>query len=268
MLTSPKGFFARFKMLFDKRKQNGASTLITAMLVVIVALAGTAVYAAVSSNTSHDGYALPRTTLKYEFSMSTTGDVTYLTSPTVLGYSDGYILDHSVIGESYVSAWSLTEELKGKSSTDIKVDVPGLGKTDGKYYDVTVDNVKAKVTTILHGMVYSLESDSSNLKLVSGDFKLGDYKAPGIGTVTLRATNGSSTLDLSCVSASTNGNYVFAFKGSDSYTFYYVGNSNRVPTDLGTRTTYEFSNSGHYATMTFANGALSSITVNNITYKV
>ena len=84
MLTSPKGFFARFKMLFDKRKQNGASTLITAMLVVIVALAGTAVYAAVSSNTSHDGYALPGTTLKYEFSMSTTGDVTYLTSPTVL----------------------------------------------------------------------------------------------------------------------------------------------------------------------------------------
>ena len=255
-------------MRFNKRKHSGASTLITAMLVVIVALAGTAVYAVVSSNATHDGYAMPGTTLKYEFSLSATDGITYLTSPTVLGYSDDYILSCSMIGEGYAMAWRIADELKDKSSTGIKVDVPGLGKTDGRYYDVTIDGIKAKVTTILHGMVYSFESSESSMKLVSGDFKLGDYKAPGIKAVTLKASSGSSTLDLNCVSASTNGNYVFGFKESDSYTFYYVGDSKGVPVDLGTKTSYSFSNSGHYATMTFANGALSSITVNNITYKV
>ncbi len=255
-------------MRFDKKKHNGASTLIVAMLVVIVALAGTAVYAVASSNANHDGYAMPGTTLKYELSISMVGDVIYLTSPTVLGYSDDYILSCSMIGERYVSTWGLSEQLKDKSSTGIKVDVPGLGKTEGRHYDVTISNMKVKVTTIFHGMVYSVESDEMQMKLVSGDFKLGDYKAPGIEAKTLKATSGSGTLNLNCVSTSTNGNYVFGFKGSDSYTYYYVGNNKGVPTDLGTKTTYEFSNSGHYATMTFADGALSSITVNSTTYKV
>jgi len=140
-------------MRFNKRKHSGASTLITAMLVVIVALAGTAVYAVVSSNATHDGYAMPG-------------------SPTVLGYSDDYILSSSMIGEGYAMAWRIADELKDKSSTGIKIDVPGLGKTDGRYYDVTIDGIKAKVTTILHGMVYSFESSESSMKLVSGDFKL------------------------------------------------------------------------------------------------
>lgn len=256
-------------MMFDKRKHSGASTLITAMLVVIVALAGTAVYAVVSSNATHDGYALPGTTLKYESSFSPMSGTTYLTSPTVLGYSDDYIMSCSLVGDSYVTAWTVAEDLKDKSYTGIKVDVPGLGKTDGRYYDITVDGVNVKVTTILHGLVYSSESGLSSMKLLSGDFKIGDYKSPGIQTLTLKATSGSGTLDLNCISTSTGGNYVFGFKESSNRAFYYIGDSKGVPIDLGTKTSYEVrNNSGYFATMTFANGALSSITVNSTTYKV
>lgn len=258
------------EMMFDRRGHNGASTLITAMLVAIVALAGTAVYAAVSSNANHDGYALPGTTLEYEMSGGIFGGLKLVLSPTVVGYSDEYVFNKSTIGSDAVSAWGFADDLKNKSSSGVNVNVPGLGKTSGSSYTITDSGETLKVITILHGMVYSVDSESGyTMKLVSGDFKLGEYKAPGIKAQTLKATSGSSTLDLNCVSISTDGNYMFEFAGVNGYDFYYVGNDKGIPTDLGTKTSYQISNgSGYYATMTFADGALSSITVNSTTYKV
>ncbi len=257
-------------MKFDKRKHSGASTLITAMLVAIVALAGTAVYAVVSSNATHDGYAMPGTTLEYEMSGGTFGGMKLVFSPAVVGYSDEYILNMSMSGDDIVSPWGLADELKDKSSSSVKVDVPGLGKTTGSSYTITDSGETLKVITILHGMVYSVESSSGYaVKLTSGDYKLGDYKAPGIKAVTLKATSGSGTLDLNCVSTSNNGKYVFEFAGVNGSDFYYVGDGKGIPADLGTKTSCQISNnSGNSATMTFSNGALSSITVNSTTYKV
>ncbi len=86
--------------------------------------------------------------------------------------------------------------------------------------------------------------------------------------MTLNAASGTGTLDLNCVSSSTDGSYIFEFAGTDGYKLYYMGNEKGVPTDLGKETSYSLSYNGHEATMTFADGALSSITVNSTTYKV
>ncbi len=252
-------------MRFDKRRKNGASTLIAAMLVAIVALAGTAVYAAISSNASHDGYALPGSTLKYDVSYE---NYSMGISPIVVGYSDGYILNDKTTSKMSVGTWDINDELKDQKFNSIDVDVPGLGKTVGNSYVITVDDKTTKVVTILHGLIYSYEQEHYILKLTSGNFHLGDYKSPDIKTVTLNATSGTGTLDLNCVSSSTDGSYIFEFAGTDGYKLYYMGNEKGVPTDLGKETSYSLSYNGHEATMTFADGALSSITVNSTTYEV
>ena len=255
-------------MRFGENSRKGASSLIVVMFVAVIALAGTAVYVALDNTVlSEDGYALPGTTVEYTASE---GGMSGTIKATIVGYSDNtyFAILTNAYGDDYEidELYPLSEELDGKS---VKVDVPGLGMTDGTKYTITSNGITGTVTTVLHGLIYSVEAPIMSMKMTSSDINLGSYDRPNIATSTFVRNGTSNTLTVECISQSTNGGYLYCVSHSSGTNSeaYYIGNTSKIPSDLGNRTTYTVnSESGFSATLTVSNGTITQISQGNQVY--
>lgn len=255
-------------MRFGENSRKGASSLIVVMLVAVIALAGTAVYVALDRTVlTTDGYALPGSTVEYAASENS---ISASSVATIVGYSDGTyysILTNMYGDDDYIDEhFPIPDNLDGES---VKVNVPGLGMTDGMKYTITSSGVTGTVTTILHGLIYSMEAPTISLTISSSDIDVGNYDDASITTSTFVRSGSSNTIVVECISQSTDGGFLYCVRiPSSTYSEgYYIGNASKIPSDLGNNTTYTVhSESGFSATLTISNGAITQISQGGQTY--
>ena len=241
------------------------------MLVAVVALAGTAIYAALDHTIlTKDGYVLPGSSFTYHES-STNQNV----KVTIAGYDDGnylcYItesMDLIIISESENDINELTEEGISVDKSNGRVDVPGLGVTESTTYSAKYDDRSAKITYILGGLLYSADYvrtyGSYSINITDSNAKLGTYNDPNIPEIIFK--NGNNSLTVSCICKSVSDGYMYKVDTKDDCA-YYIGNKDGVPLKMDSGTSKELETLGYSPVIiTIANNSLSTITYDGVTY--
>ena len=262
-------------MRFGENSRKGASSLIVVMFVAVIALAGTAVYVALDKTVlTTDGYALPGSTIE----MSMVGEP-LSEEATVVGYFDGnYVLD---TGSEHLTVMSINEMLD-TSNTGINVDfkkstgtvnVPGLGNTACVIYSFNSELLgeSAKIVTILHGLIFSMESEdelsnySYHVQISDCDIKLGNYSDVSPSEVSFKSSSGN-TITVERVSASIDDSFVFMIASNTTSYAFYIGNEDMVPVRAtGSQTSISVDTN---VTINLSNGDVRSITINGVTYTI
>lgn len=252
-------------MIFGENSRRGSSSLIVVMVVAVVALAGMLVYVTIDRNVmTVDSYIMPGSTATFEATGGLSGvssDTTETAEMIIVGYHNDtyYILED---GRTSISLSSAEEILEGyideaKVSTS-SIDVPGLGRTTGTVYELTMNfsdgSTSIALTTICHGMIFSLSyefdrgstSTSMGMRMTSSNIVLGDY--PQIDSYRKIFTNSvDEVLNVDRLCESTDETYIYRITG-DALTSgnidaaYFRGDSNMIPADVNSsQTVYETS---------------------------
>ncbi len=231
---------------------KAASSLIVIMLVVVIALAGTAVYVALDKNVFNDGdYVMPGSKITYSI-----GNVSE--SKVVWGYNGKeYVMDGDTLSSTGIITYE--DAIKGTYKTeDVKVDIPGYGKTNG----VTVNTEIYTITFVFNGLPYKIsiqgEEDST---IAHSEIKTGTYGKTNAGLKTF--ASGSNTIELSCVSESMDGKYLFEIKSSGECDYYRSDASGipSTPAADGTCSIYDYK-------IHVTNGSIDYITYNGVKYTI
>lgn len=261
-------------MRFGENSRKGASSLIVVMLVAVIALAGTAVYVALDRTVlTTDGYALPGSTYTYSVEMSGTSILSE--SYEIVGYYDGEYYQRTIAGLSGSSnvisphEFSIGEVPDDVKTESITVNVPGLGNTSATRYSTTEKGNDISVTIILGGLAYSVNIGGERISITSADFSVGTYNDPDIPSSTFTSANNSHAT-ISCISSSTNGNYLYEVTvPSTSGNAYYIGNESKIPLNLSsgsTSFTVESDEMYNDPILTIANNTISEIRCGSTTY--
>lgn len=262
-------------MRFGENSRKGASSIIIVLFVAVIALAGTAVYVALDETVlTTDGYALPGSTIE----MSMEGEQ-ISEKATIVGYYDGsYILDTE---SEYLSVMNVDDMLDTSGSgINVKferstgsVDVPGLGNTACVIYsfDSELLGISAKLTTILHGLVFSMESTdrldnySYHVQISDCDIVLGNYNSVSPSENTFRSSSGS-TITVERVSDSIDDSFVYMISSGNTAHAFYIGNEDMVPEGSSTTQTSITVDEG--VIVNLSNGDVKSISINGISYTI
>lgn len=261
-------------MRFGENSRKGASSLIVVMLVAVIALAGTAVYVALDRTVlTTDGYALPGSTYTYSIEMSGTNILSE--SYEIVGYYDGEYYQRTIAGLSGSSNVISPHEFSiGEVPDDVKtefitVNVPGLGNTSATRYSTTENGIDVSVTTILGGLAYAVNIGEGKFSITSSDISVGTYNDPDLPSSTFTSAN-NSRATISCISSSTNGNYLYEVTvPSTSGNAYYIGNESKIPMNLSsgsTSFTVESDEMLNDPILTISNNTISEIRCGSTTY--
>ena len=257
-------------MRFGVNSRKGASSLIVVMFVAVIALAGTAVYVALDETVmAENGYALPGST--FEYRDSTSDDRLTL---TVVGFGDGlYYFENTnsgaraydaVVNEiSSIGSYLEYFEDRGIEYTreNVNVDVPDVGKTNGVRYVVEIEQEVMTITTVLHGIPYSVEAAGESLIMTESDASIGEYSNPNNwhrNYVSRGTTTPVYTLER--IGKASDGNFIYRMDISMYDNFTFIGDSNGIPIGV-TTSSCQISDTDGYETVTatISNGQLISI---------
>ncbi len=238
------------------------------MLVAVVALAGTAIYAALDHTIlTKDGYALPGSTFTYESSG-------LKNTVIIAGYDNGtYLYLNSYADKDAIDQMESEDELKVTipnvtiQKSNGHVNVPGIGNTSSTTYRVETETQTATITYILNGLIYDFkvyeETGSDSVTLKNSDAKIGDYRNPDIPAMSFE--NGSKKATISCVCDSIDDLYLYRINVDEAFG-YYLGNDIGIPTNMGNSTSKDIYTNYGDVTITISNDGVMSLKHGGLTY--